>query len=279
MLEHQPVVLAVEDLEPLPQSVTALVPLVASAEPEIDKIVEVINFDQALTATLLRVANSAASASVHPVTTAARAVMRLGTGRVLSIAVGSAVSGQMKQALPGYGYSERSLWRHSVAAALAAECLPKFTEVEIPAESFTAALLHDIGKLAMSRFLDPEVSAYLHRAREEGHRSCLEAEVEVLGVHHGEVGELMARHWKLPESISAAICFHHSPDGAKSVICDAVHLSEVVASRIGEGLLPDEVSMVPGEGAMQRFGLDEPALERLGVAVSERFEEVSSQYG
>ena len=58
----------------------------------------------------------------------------------------------------------------------------------MPPDSFTVSLLHDIGKLTLSRFLDSDHLRWLAAAREQGGESSLRAEIEILGVHHGELG-------------------------------------------------------------------------------------------
>ena len=89
--------------------------------------------------------------------------MRLGRGTILSLAMASGVQSRMVGAIPQYGLSERALWSHSVAAAVAAEVVPKFCKVPVPPEAYAAALLHDIGKLVMSRFLSPEIMGFCER--------------------------------------------------------------------------------------------------------------------
>ncbi|MCZ7527204.1 MAG: HDOD domain-containing protein [Acidimicrobiia bacterium] len=159
---------AASSLDPLPASLSRLAGAVSRDIPDVDEITEVVGFDEALTATLLRAANSSWSASREPITTVRAAVVRLGSGTVLSMALGGNVRARMHQALPEFGLEEGDLWRHSVAVALAAELMPRFVRVALPAEVVTAGLLHDFGKLLMARFLDDGTLSLLERARAEG---------------------------------------------------------------------------------------------------------------
>jgi HD-like signal output (HDOD) protein len=106
----------------------------------------------------------------------------------------------------------------------------------------------------------------------------MQAEIDVLGVHHGELGGLIARHWGLPDRVAGAITYHHGPDRVTDVVCDAVHLANIVARMIDvpPGAAADTVP--PSAGALQRLGLTEAALERACLHVSRRLEEVTAQY-
>ena len=262
-------------MDPLPQSAVRLAGLIANRdEVDILEIVEVISLDQALTTRLLRVANSAASGSRSPVSTVKAAAVRMGTGAILAAAVSGSVRGNIQKPVPFYRYSEGQLWRHSVASALAAERLLSFGP--IPPEAMTAALLHDIGKLVLCRLLDDELIEFMRRARADGGRSAVEAEDEILGLHSGEVGALLVRHWNLPECLAVGIQHHRRPDGSGSRVADIVHLADIVAARIGEGL-GDEPSE-PLISVLVRLELTDERLEELEEAVRTGFEAVLDRY-
>ena len=111
-----------------------------------------------------------------------------------------------------------------------------------------AALLHDIGKLVLVQFLEPDVLGYLGEAWARGDMTSVQAEIEILGFHHGELGGLIAQHWQLPARIVAAITHHHTPDEGHDVVCDVVCMANVVAKRIGVGYVaqPRELEVPPG---------------------------------
>ena len=279
MIDLQQVIHAAQDLDPLPASATRLAGLVDDPDTGIDEIAEVISFDQALTMKMLRAANSAASASAMEVTDVREAVSRMGTAQVMAFAVASHTKSMMAKPVPGYGLSENQLWRHSVLAALAAESMLRVCGVSVPLDAFTAALLHDVGKLVLSRFLTPEILGLLKRAREEGHLSPFAAEMEVIQVHHAEVGGLVAQHWGLPERMVRAISFHHNPEVAADDLSDIVCVADLAANRI-EPTLPEmkpEEIVVPAEVA-ERIGMVDPSLDALCEHVQARFEDVIKRY-
>ena len=155
MLDLHQLIAKAYDLEPIPMSGTKLANLIADPDSTLESLIEVVSLDQALTGRALRAANSAASAARSTITTVKDAVVRLGRSTMLTLGFGAKVRQQLQQALPEFGMAENMLWRHSVAAALAAESIGSMCKVQIPPESYAAALLHDIGKLVLARFLDP----------------------------------------------------------------------------------------------------------------------------
>ena len=164
MLDQSELVRAAYALDPLPASVSRLATLVARENWSVKEAEDVIALDQALTVKILRLANSAAGGSRLKIATVGDALVRLGVGVVLSMATGSSVQRLIRVGLPEYGLSEGDLWRHSVAAALASEAAASVCQTPVPPESFTAALLHDIGKLVLVQFLDPDLLRYLGEA-------------------------------------------------------------------------------------------------------------------
>jgi HD-like signal output (HDOD) protein len=97
--------------------------LIGNENSTVDDIVNVIKYDQAITVDVLKYANSSMSAPQRTITTVKDAVIRLGGARILMQILGKHVKNSMNVALPAYGYDENELWRHSVAAAVAAENL------------------------------------------------------------------------------------------------------------------------------------------------------------
>lgn len=280
MIDLQQLEKAANALEPLSQSATRLAALSAQANWTMPQVVEIIRLDQVLTARLLRVANSALLGARSPILTVKDAVVRLGIGQVVSLAIGQDVQGRMQAAIPEYGLLEGDLWRHSVAAALAAEAAPGFCAARIPPESFTAALLHDFGKLIIARQTRRELFGFLQAARELAGLPGSEAEREILEVHHGELGGLVAQHWGLPEGIVLGAIFHHNPADGHHIVCDVTHLANVVALRIGAGArmsTPSDREFK--EKSRERLGLGEKDLDRLCQTVEENLEEVLQLYG
>ena len=266
------------ELTALPQSTIRLAALVGSKADNAEEVSDVVAFDPALTFKLIRAANSAYASRSEPVTTVRDAVDRLGTAQVFSLAVASSVRPHMQKNLSEYGFSDGEYWRHSVAAAVAAEVAPQHCSITLPAETFTASLLHDIGKLIMARFIKPEILELLKEAQDRGGLTPLEAETRVLQVHHGELGGIIAEHWEFPQQVIKGIIFHHQPELGLDPICDATYLANIGAKQIVARIANKELELVPDEDCMDRLGMTPEGFEKLCVAGVERFEQVRTRY-
>lgn len=278
MIDIQALTRSAQNLEALPASVTRLAVLTTGERWNLQDVEHVVALDQALTLRLLQAANSAASASAVPIVTIRNAVIRLGIRSLLSLATAVGVQKSMRRALPEYGLTEGALWRHSVAAALAAESAQGFCTTALPAETYAAALLHDVGKLVMARFLDPDVLRVLAAAREEGGLSSLRAESELLLVHHGELGGLIAQHWHLPARLVTGIIHHHTPDEGGDIIADAVHVANTAAKHVGTGFVA-EIDRQLNPGSAERLGLSAGGFAALCEQVTVKLEQVLVMYG
>lgn len=286
MLDLDTVLGATTEMRPLPATTSRLSHLLTQADVDLREVARVVALDAPLTARLLRTANSALYAGKMEISSVDQAVKRLGSGIVLSLAMSAALKREFSTKLDAYGLAEGALWRRSIASALAAESLKSESKrVLVPAVAITAALLHDIGRIVLARFLDPTARSLLDRARsaEDADQETLER--HVLGVHHAELGAIIAQRWKLPRPIVHAIEHYHDPDSGTirmrgyeeqddaslDVTCDAVHVADAIARRVAAAETDALDSIAPG--ALERLGLDRAAVESALERTSRRFEE------
>ena len=279
---------AAERLAPLPTSAVRLTALAADPAAEMHDFVEVVELDQGLAAAVLRVANSAASGNRVAIGTVQDAVVRLGMSAVTSIALSSHLSSQMNRPVAQYGLGAGELWRESVLASIAAELVRSKASVRVPAEAVTAALLHDIGKVVLCRFRDDDVQSFIIRGTASDLRSDYEAERIVLGLHHGEVGALIAQNWRLPEPVIHGVQYHHSPSEHPEPICYAVALADAIADRLiaetahaasedaGSPLELDDAERIAE--SMSALSMNPDRFDDLAATTAKRFERVRAQY-
>ena len=244
----------IEELKPLPITAVKFAEAVADTNSEISDFVKIIKMDQAITANVLRLANSASSGSSREITDLKSAVVRLGGKRILTDIVSKYFSKSMSQEIAMYGYEESNSWRHSVAAAIATTNIAKLATKPLPVGSFVAALMHDIGKLVISRNINDEAIDKINLFASE-EVSFLDAEKEVLGFTHCEAGFELATKWGLPEYISQSIGEHHNPT-VKGEIIDIVKLSNYIAKVLGEGVGSEGMQFEIGEDIFERVGIN-----------------------
>ena len=133
----------------------------------------------------------------------------------------------------------------------------------------------------MARFLGPDVLDAL-RAREAHGLTRMDAEAEVLGTDHAQLGGLIARSWSLPESLVRGISEHGRPRTPGDTLVHAVYLSDVLAQAVGTGSedssLGDGPDVEAFARAMGELGLTAADFDELRVLVAQRLREVESRF-
>jgi len=270
----------IDRLEPLPITVQKLLVALNDAEVDFSEITEAIEFDGAITANILHTANSAAYGGRVRVEHVRDAVVRLGTVTLLDIMlIGHLRS--LRVSAPHYGLSEDDLWLHGATASLAVKALIEETHNrKIPEASTIAALIHDIGKLILVRYLKKEGPDIRGLCREKN-ISFVEAEREVLGCDHAEVGGAMARKWLFPEPITAAIERHHDAASAEhDLMLDAVILANLTAHTLAAEPRPEEIVLPPEyAGPSQRTRLAADGFARICAQTDAWAQDLKQSYG
>jgi putative nucleotidyltransferase with HDIG domain len=278
----QEMVAKARNLPAVSHAALKLVTLLDHPEGSNDEVVQVLKHDSVLTAKLLRACNSPAVGLEEPITSVDQAVLLIGHSQILQMVLSLAFGGPMAVELPGYAIEANELWRHSLTAATSAEVLVR-NGVDVGAEAsvaFTVGLLHDIGKLVMVHVLTPEAQNAVRQRVTEGHQAIVEAEHEVFGTDHAEVGACLLKSWQLPDEIVEAVAHHHHPvylpHPRLSVIA---HLSNCVAHLAGSA--PGwEAYALRAEGApMEQLHLDFEKLEQVIIAVRESTDRINQFMG
>jgi len=209
----QELVAKVKSLPPVPNAALRLIGLLDKSETSNEDVVQAIRCDNVLTAKLLRACNSPYFGFSEPVASVDQAVLVLGHQQILHIVLTLAFGSAMAVPLPGYAVESNELWEHSLTTAMAAEVVVNSgleLNVEAPV-AFTAGLLHDIGKLVMSQILDPQMQSAIRGRVTLDMISRSDAEKEILGTDHAEVGACLLKSWNLPEDVVEAVANHHRP--------------------------------------------------------------------
>jgi putative nucleotidyltransferase with HDIG domain len=230
------VVRQVEWLPRLPDTALRLASLIADPASTVQEIVETIRYDQTVTAELLRICNSAFSGLVRRVNSIDDAVLLLGTAKVLQLAMSAHVRGALIRPQPGYGLEPGALWEHSVAVAVGACYLGQRSGIREPGLLFTMGLLHDLGKVVLNDCVSTEYLRIVQRVNEE-RVAFHEAEQEILGFTHAEVGARLAESWNLPDPVVRCIRYHHDPQelATPDLFVDAAYLADMTCLLMGVG--------------------------------------------
>jgi putative nucleotidyltransferase with HDIG domain len=233
----------ISSLEPMPVTIQKLLTVLKGDDFDLREVVQIIEYDGAITSNLLRMANSAAYRGVREIATVQEALVRIGSSSLINTMLVGFVGSLGSRAAPLFELTENELWMHGTAASLAVKAMiEEGGRSRIPPSSGLAALLHDIGKLIMVRFLKCDVSA-LRALCKEKDIEFIEAERELFGCDHAEVGGAVARKWNFPEEISEAIERHHQGAGDQNPMLEAVMLANLIAKSICIGLGADGMDL------------------------------------
>ena len=184
--------------------------------------------DQALAGRVLKVVNSGFFAFRQPITTITHAMVLLGTDIVKTLVVAAPV-------LELFGTS-RGLWQHSLATARTAGTLAGILGYDEPDEVGLAGLFHDVGKVVLAN--ESPVAAREVRAVVRGRDMLVvEAEQQVLGFTHADIGSWLLQRWAIPPRLVAPVAHHHSFDPSREHAdrTAIVHVSDIIVRARGIG--------------------------------------------
>ncbi len=254
---------SVATFQGLPGNAAKVLAMLDDPEFEVSQIEETLRLDPELTANVLRLTNSAYFGFSEKIGSLKQAIVLLGSKKLIQLVMATCMSGLMSQKVKGYDLNKGDLWRHSIAVSVVAEKLVEEIGVAAEPEIFTAALLHDIGKL----LLGEHVHDYLEiiDARVSSEQSFQMIERDVLGTDHAEIGARILQNWSFPDNVVSAVRWHHEPDSAPevNVMTDVVHAANVLCQMIGIGTGREGLQYEPAPGTAKRLGLKAVLLEKL----------------
>ena len=199
----------VDNLVPRPDIALDVLSMAHDINCSFSEMAKKIEMDPSLTANMLRVANSAYFGYMRKINSVHEIIIRLGMESVKLIAITSASVGLMKSPQEAYNMEPGSLWYHSHATAILATILADYAHVEDKSAIYTAALLHDIGKILLNRPLQLESC---NRDVPGKFSNFVELEEYMLQTNHAKVGMALLQKWGLSDNITIPVGFHHTLD-------------------------------------------------------------------
>ena len=227
------IVAQIGSLPPVPQIYNKLCEVLRSPESSIADAGHIIETDLALTAKILQVTNSAFFGLRREVSTVSQAVSLLGLNTIKALILARGLFAPMEKAKLPRGFSIDVLWQHSMIVGTYAQAICQTEDLpkEIAGNAYTAGLLHDTGELVFAASCTESYTRVCDYAT-KNELSLSEAEKEVLGCTHGQVGAYLLGIWGLPHPIVESVAYHHNPsDSIGSVFSPlaAVHVADVLA--------------------------------------------------
>lgn len=265
----------VNTLKPLPANLTRSLKLMEEPEISVKEVAAVISLDQALVARILKLANSAYYGFIHPASTLQEAIARLGFRRTKTVLFTVSYSSSMGRGVKGYNLGQGILWQHSVAVAMIAQRLATKVGYTSPDEAYIAGLLHDIGKLVLEQHFQIDWNRLLALGEMQS-LMLYEAELQLLGVNHAQVGGALAEKWNLPVGLVDAITHHHSPESAPTSpdLAAIIHIADLICLHMGVGLTHDSFMPKPSVLGLQLLSMGPEDIEDAAEAYTDILERI-----
>ncbi len=268
-------ILTMDRLPAMPAVLARAIPLLLNPDSESAAIEKVIRQDEAMTAAVLRLANSALHGCSGKHFDLRQSMARLGRDKLRRCLFEQQVSGLVGGENAAFGLQRGAMWRSSLAGAIAAEELAHEHGFDEPSLAFVCGLLRDIGKLALNVKFGDEYLSTISLHTDDG-CSFTEAEHSALGFDHAQLGAALARKWRMPERIAAAIEWHHEPPAdaqRHDMLFDIVHAADAIARWAGLGVGVDGMEYRLAEHVRTGLKLDRRSAEREIVLVWEKLRE------
>jgi len=251
---------AVEDLPTLPTVVQRALSLTADPRSSAKDLAEVIALDQALTAKVLRIVNSAFYGLSRKISTVKDGVVVIGFNAVRSIATAASIV-NMFGGKGGHAgaFNYGDFWIHSIGVGICSMNLAQAIRYPRADHVFTAGILHDLGKIVLDHHARDYFSAVLERAKRDSSTFWM-AEEALGGPTHAFIGHKLAVRWNLPDELGEGMGGHHDPLATESKFSRIVFLADKLCKAHKVGHAGDFCSSVVCPEDWAVLGLSEAAI-------------------
>jgi len=267
------IVMTTRDLPAMPQVASKVLEISSDPNTSALQLQQVISDDQAMTARILKIANSAMYSCSRKIKTLTDAIVMLGFNSIRSLVVTSAARNLYNTRSSHTGLKERLLWEHSIGSAFACRLLIQDRIPALTEEAFLAGLMHDIGKLVLNLRVPESFDEVVQVVYNEN-RSFWRTEQEILGFDHCHVGAALVNKWKLSPLLEDVIRSHHTPAALspENPLLLYLDLSNKLCRKMGIGFTEDPDYDLVGCPANQLLALPADAFEQVAASLQETLE-------
>jgi len=276
MYEIEQIISEIDYLNPIAGTTSKILEIAENPESSIYDMVELIKYDQTMTANILKICNSAYFGLPKKIESLDQAVAYLGKNQIAELAFMKSMARNLRNSQKGYCLYEGELWKYSVSSALLAKDLAKRKGIKKQRTLiFTAALLKDIGKVILDRYVAEGFKQIIAKVLVKG-CSFTEAEKQVLGIDHTELGGLVAEKWNFSDKMINIIRHHHKPEKEDNNNSETsiVYLADILCMMIGKGCGADGLSYRLYREATDSLHFSENDLMEVMLGFVEEFQKV-----
>jgi HD-like signal output (HDOD) protein len=254
----------VSSIATLPEVTTQIIQTVEDPRSSAAKLHKIVSHDPALITRILKVVNSSFYGLPGQIGSVERAIVLLGLNAVKNIAVAASLGELFRGVQICEGFTARDLWTHCVAVAVTSRQLAREMKLPIADEAFLAGMIHDLGILVSLQTWPKELRQACELSRGGGRDFC-QAEREVIGVDHPQLGAALAELWKFPRSCQLVASHHHQPatlaDNHRMLVT-LVFVADTICCQGNFGFNLTAVNQRLDEGGLGDVKLDMGLIER-----------------
>jgi len=275
---HPTIERMVEEVRDLPMSMSETLPAVIeacdNADTSVNDLTSLISADQSLVAMLLKLANSAYYGYARRIETLPEAIVLLGFSTIKSLAITATTMNLLFQSDDELSSVRHEIWSHSLGVGVAARALARKRGNIHPEKAFVAGLLHDLGMIILSVYRKQDFQRVLETADRDG-LTYEEAELQVLGFSHADLGAQVAEAWSFPATHCEAIRCHHTPADAtlQRTLSQVTHIADWMVVDLGVGKIVETDQPEPDEAALSELRIPRADLPRVVESLRRLFAE------
>lgn len=267
----------IDKLKPIPAIVNQIMVAVEKTDSSMAEIAEIILYDPSITANILKICNSAYFSLPGKIDSVQGAITMMGIDNILDIVLLKSGAENLVNSQDGYGLHEGELWKHAVSSALIARNLAEKKGSGHKQMIFTAALLKDIGKVILDRFVSDSYEKIDNLVSNKSF-SFREAEKKIIGIDHAELGSIIARMWNFPPKMVTMIRNHHLDDekARDNLETEILYVADNVCMMMGIGGGVDGLAYRFHKDVLRNLGISPIDLQEIIASFSEDMQKVET---
>jgi HD-like signal output (HDOD) protein len=266
-----------QQLPSIPEAATKIINMVNDPNVSFKAVAEEISKDQSMTTNILKLCNSAYYSKGKEITSIDRAIVTLGLKEVKDIVMLVATKPVLEKFIIGYDLGKGELWKQGVVvAAIAKKIALEINRKDISDVVFTGSIIHNVGKVVLALFVQSTYNEIL----EEVHNNqitFIEAEENVMGFNHQQVGEKILEKWNFPLVLQSIVRYYQEPENAPEeykVQVSIVHIANIISLMAGIGIGSDGLYHQISPAAMENTGMTEEKIQFFYEKVPESMKQV-----
>ena len=275
MKEIEKIIKEIDRLKPVSYIGDKIMEIISNPDSSLAEVVGIVKYDQGMTANLLRICNSAYFGLAKEITSVKQAVAYLGIDKVASLVMMGNSADNFREAQAGYDLTEGELWRYSVSSALMAQDLAEKRNLNNISLIFTSALLKDIGKVILNTYVKDSFEA-INKAVQSKGITFIDAEKEVIGIDHAELGARVAEQWNFSPVMVNIIRNHHHPEKAlpDDLSIPIVYMADCICMMMGRGVGSDGLAYRYYQDIVDRLHFSDIDIQKTIAGFREKLEDI-----